>query len=337
MGGLMQMSRFGLVILAIMFGSVSGAAWAQTALTMEKNEAELTSQLIYRTSLGRADDVRLLLKMKLNPSLTNKEGVPLLSLAAARKDNEALNVVKALVEGGADVNGKNTRGQTALFFAAKNGNAPVVKYLMEQKINYYALDKNGDIARTYAHRAGHKEVVDLMDDFVKAQTSAALEEHSTPERNLEVQLSDDANEEKIVVEDSPKSLPAKKPEKPPVDVKKLVYDAAYNACAFQYWSYCRATEQTTDFSENLLRDTIAMHKENYSVASRGLMEELKVDQAYIKKISDPSMQAVYNQINAMPSRTYRRQQGVGTFKDMEKRCSLVADTLQIALPAAKKK
>ena len=73
------------------------------------------NEIIYRANLGRADDVELLIKQGGSPNQASSEGVPILSLAAARRDAEGINVVKRLIKLGANINGRDSKGQTALF------------------------------------------------------------------------------------------------------------------------------------------------------------------------------------------------------------------------------
>jgi ankyrin repeat protein len=79
--------------------------------------------------------------------------------AAEKGDFE---VVKNLVEQGADVNENNKSDRTPLFGAAKSGNLEVVKYLLEQGANVNAIDKNGEFPLFYAAQSGNLEVVEYL-------------------------------------------------------------------------------------------------------------------------------------------------------------------------------
>lgn len=136
----------------------------------QMNEAQLRKEAIYRASLGRADDVRLLLNQGASPDLTNDDGTPLLALAAARKDSEAIPVMKVLLEKGANINAKDKQGRTALFAASQQSIIPNIQFLLDNNINYYAIDNKGDVARTVAFREGRPDIVAIMDNFVKAQS-----------------------------------------------------------------------------------------------------------------------------------------------------------------------
>jgi len=45
------------------------------------------------------------------------------------------NLVKYLIEQGADINKEDVNGKTPLFYVCSSGNENLVKYLMELKIN----------------------------------------------------------------------------------------------------------------------------------------------------------------------------------------------------------
>jgi ankyrin repeat protein len=78
---------------------------------------------------GKADVVRALLSTQdVNVSITDAQGnTPLIEAARFGHDD----VVRALIERGADLKPKNKEGQTALMLAVKNGHDDVVKILKE--------------------------------------------------------------------------------------------------------------------------------------------------------------------------------------------------------------
>lgn len=64
----------------------------------------------------------------------------LLMLAVQKKQN---GVAKTLIEKGADVNAKNSHGQSALLIAIASGNDKIVKYLIDCGADINAKDNNG--------------------------------------------------------------------------------------------------------------------------------------------------------------------------------------------------
>jgi len=305
-------------------------------------QQEVDKELAYRASMGRADDIKLLITKGANPNQLNEDGVPILSLASARKDPEALAAVMALTEGGAEINTKDKTGQTALYYAARSSNATVVDHLLKRGIDYYSLDNNGDIARTIAFRNGRQDIVDAMDAFVRGQSQTLTENYTNiqktaeeirleaEKRNAEAEKKAAADEEARIRKE--KNEQAKKLREYEANLKKLdqkVYDISYHACAFQYWSFNLAADQTTDLTEDETYEVIELHRETVQNESLEVMKMFDVGQEYVNRIIDPSKQYIFDQLNAMPSRTYRKQHGVGQLDDVATRCTRVARSWSI--------
>lgn len=64
----------------------------------------------------------------------------LLMLAVQKKQN---GVAKTLVEKGADINARDSHGQTALFIAIASGNDGIVKFLVDRGADVNAKDNKG--------------------------------------------------------------------------------------------------------------------------------------------------------------------------------------------------
>eukprot|EP00438_Fugacium_kawagutii_P025676 Skav205821 [mRNA] locus=scaffold307:535344:536603:+ [translate_table: standard] len=76
-----------------------------------------------------------------------------LFFAAARQhgqDSEASALCRMLLERGVPVNHADELGQTALFYAARQGHAGTIEYLMRQGADPNLVDKNGETAIFYA-------------------------------------------------------------------------------------------------------------------------------------------------------------------------------------------
>ncbi|MDE3016658.1 MAG: ankyrin repeat domain-containing protein [Pseudomonadota bacterium] len=289
-------------------------------------------EIIYRASLGRADDVRLLLKQGASPNEKNHAGVPLLSLAAARIDGEGINVAKVLVDAGADVNGNDAIGRTALFYAANSGNLPMVKYLLDKGIHYYAEDNNGTIARTLAFQAGHMDIVKAMDDFVKAQTKKVDEQYKKADAILAERYREEQKRRAVPPPSPPP--PSPKPASPPEnkaakqrkeeDVKRLAHDLSFHACAFQYWYFVDAVKQITELSPDEMDVAIDSHKKQMEVIEKALIRDYGKEPRFVINISDSAQKRIYSELAALESNSYRHEKGVGRMDDVEARCQNIS-------------
>src|SRR5262245_10329748 len=91
-----------LIAILILFFSIPAAL----AVDATKDD------LIYRVNLGRADDVKLLLKQgNLSANEKDAAGTPLFLLAARRRDSEGIEVMQVLLDAGADINVKDNEGR----------------------------------------------------------------------------------------------------------------------------------------------------------------------------------------------------------------------------------
>lgn len=100
--------------------------WREMTEAMLAAGVELNPKTIYASPLDHAIDeddvviIETLLKKGANPNLRDSETGETLLMSAARYSTP--DVVKALIEGGADVNARNNSGQTALTLADTKDN-----------------------------------------------------------------------------------------------------------------------------------------------------------------------------------------------------------------------
>lgn len=80
-------------------------------------------------------------------------------LDAAFKGN--LDCVKHLVQQGADVDDTDSKGHTALMWAAEGGVLGCVKYLVQQGADIHAMDKDGDTALQWAMQYNDEAHLDV--------------------------------------------------------------------------------------------------------------------------------------------------------------------------------
>lgn len=326
-----QKSRYaflagGLLLLLPMAGFAEDVA-TPAASAEPAAPAAPAGEIVYRTNLGRADDVKLLISQGASPNQTNPDGVPLIALAASRIDPEGINVLKALLEAGADVNGKDGIGRNALFYAAEKGNKNAVALLLEKNIDYYAVDANGDIPRNMAHNARHDDVVKQIDDFVRTQTQKVREQYKEFGKQMNPETPTPQITDKSVAMDSQSDeddgyVDEEEPKKPAEGdaFKNALQELAFHNCAFQYWSYIRAIKQSSPLSADEMDIAIDSHKERILSLQAELFDEYEIDAKRLERVSNTAKKSIFQILDRMPSKSFRREQGVGRMEDMQARC-----------------
>ena len=103
--------------------------------------------------------IKLLIEAGANVNAKENDGRTPLMCAADKGHSE---IVKLLIENGADVNAKNNYGHTSLMCAAGKGHTEIVKLLIEKGANVNAKNNYGRTPLMYAADEGHTETVKLL-------------------------------------------------------------------------------------------------------------------------------------------------------------------------------
>jgi len=126
-------------------------------------ESPNRTPLMIAAEEGKENLVKLLVEYGADVNAKDHYGDTALMLAA---NAGHLNVVEFLVEHGANVNavaaGYIYAGSTALIYASEKGQVNVVKYLIKHGANINAKNKNGDTALSLAENNGHTEVARIL-------------------------------------------------------------------------------------------------------------------------------------------------------------------------------
>jgi hypothetical protein len=96
-------------------------------------------------------------------SLRDAQGTPVIVKAAV---GDCVEGVKALVNGGADVDITDANGRTALHAAAGMSTAAMVQFLVERKYDIKAKTKTGDTALSLAKTNNYKGKTEQRDKIV---------------------------------------------------------------------------------------------------------------------------------------------------------------------------
>ena len=139
---------------------------ATTAQDQEKANAALlqtaeedNTALIRAACLGKTEVVRQLLDRGADIEAKDKDGETALIRAACLGEAE---VVKLLIERDANIEAKGRHGYTALMVSAINGRIGIIKILLAAGANMGAKNENGETALILAERQGQDQVSDLL-------------------------------------------------------------------------------------------------------------------------------------------------------------------------------
>jgi len=117
--------------------------------------------LMMVAEIGNAQIVRQLLEAGADPNFTDAVDYTALAFAAA---NDRLETVRVLVEAGADVNGAVTYGNTSLMLACEKGAVDVARFLLDRGADANTTNRDRETALMRAAEIGHPSLVRLLVD-----------------------------------------------------------------------------------------------------------------------------------------------------------------------------
>jgi Ankyrin repeats (3 copies) len=108
------------------------------------------------------------------------ENTPL--IAASSDGRVDINIVRWLLDHGAEINSRQFQGGTALHLAARWGHLHALQALLEHGADINALNNDGEVPLHLASSDGHDDVLDLLQSLIAygSDVNAQNEEGSTP-------------------------------------------------------------------------------------------------------------------------------------------------------------
>jgi len=246
----------------------------------------LNDTLIYHTYFGQATSVQQALTKGADPNTRDEHGWPALAAAADRSDKEAYPIAKALIEAGADVNAAKDRNYP-LLNAIKNENEKLVALMVAADVNLRVKNIEGVSVYSIAKKLGNPKIIyqiekELME---QAQTQTFLRGRQ--------------------------------------HLKQLTTQYAFHHCAFQYWGYYLRSKQDKNVDETLVKNRMQLHANDAAaIGQRAAQYFPTIFQSKYEQIASTQRESVSKTLNDMISNRNRRRLGVGTLKDMFKRCHL---------------
>lgn len=130
---------------------------------------KLNSDIVYYANLGTAAKIAEILTKGADPNTKSKEGWPAISLAASRNDREGNGIVQTLVEAGADMNVRDPKGETPIMNAITNNNLNLVRYLIEKGADFRAVNTAGRSVLAFAEYYGNQEIIHLIQETIRLE------------------------------------------------------------------------------------------------------------------------------------------------------------------------
>jgi ankyrin repeat protein len=150
--------------------------WApSSSFALDKADEDL----IYQANFGTPDKVSAALKAGGNPNAVGADKWPAISLAALRADDHALPIIKLLVEAGGNLNTRDANGETPLMNAITVNDAEMVKYMIEQGADFYATNTSGRNVQEFAKHYGNQQVAGLIAEAIRIDQQRVQEGRSS--------------------------------------------------------------------------------------------------------------------------------------------------------------
>jgi|GEM_PF-4965405 len=253
-------------------------------------QAPQVEDFLRRVSFGSATDVKYYIDNGMDPNSAN-DGYNALELAIAREDAESINIVRALVEGGADIWHTNPHGDYALHSAIKHNNIEAVKYIMNMGVSLYAKNNEGLTPEKLAIAYDHPEIVKLIKQTKLARKKA---------------LADLRTGENLI---------------------KYLKLYSFNHCTQQFIEYHVNSPKTTDANKTILQQVLqdqADESTKYVDLLHGIFD---MSEKSLKAINLNSRQAVYNRLQVLAPKLKTAASNVAQDKFVKQRCGKISDKI----------
>ncbi len=247
----------------------------------------MSEELAYRVRFSRADDVELLLKKGANPNEINNIGLPMVSVAAGRSDDDAVPVLRMLSKYGADLNRGGANNQYPILIAARDNNLSMMKFLIEEaKVDYSVRDLNGMMPYEIAEYYGNEEAASLIRELT---------------------------EEKLAEERWLKSSERR---------DELIGELSDHYCKHQYMYYYYTSGQ--DKHEQDFIDTqIQTYRDEATAMLHELHTNFAIPYEYATTIKVNVSDVVKKELDRLVSNRERRRLGIGSQRDIKERCDRI--------------
>lgn len=249
--------------------------------------SKLDENLIYNANFGEASEVRKFLDAGANPNAVGEDGWPTISLAAMRPDDQGMTIVRMLVDAGVNLNVRDVNGETPLMNAITNNNAPMVKYMIEHGADFRAVNKSGTKVLDFAKHYGGDEVVAIVQEAIRLEEERIREGRSRRH------------------------------------YFRMMDDYIYYNCVLQYLAYNRDTRLYPTTRKEEINRRIEVAQGHIGNAQTELAYNFNLSNHRLEEISRQTQSMIFDELEAMISNRNRLKYGVGSDKDLDKRCQKI--------------
>lgn len=255
--------------------------------------------LIYRVTLGKADEVLKLLEKGANPNATNINAMPALSAAAERLDGESAAIAAHLLDKGAAIDGVDPDGNTALHTAIKMQNTDMIWFLLSRGADFHLKNKQEQTPLALAESLGVEPVTALIKQAI------AIEQQRIVDAKSEAAL------------------------------KITMRKHAYMNCAASYLRYYEISVKGRNSKE--VDKSFADQTKTLKDYAEHMQKQFSLSPSDVAYIAYTSSDSIVGELDAMVSNQNRERLGFGSQEDMDKRCSKIADAWNLSVFDPKKK
>ena len=143
---------------------------------------ELISLLIDGCRYGDEEDVLQALKSSVSPNAVDSYGRNGIHMAAG---NGHAQIVKLLVDAGADAAAENAEGSTPLHWACLNGHVDIVEFLLDKGAKLSACNKAGRTPFDEAISRDQQKVLDYLESRKDKEDGEGKEQLADPEEEID--------------------------------------------------------------------------------------------------------------------------------------------------------
>lgn len=147
-------------LIASIKGEERGCAALFTAITRGGGKAldDLMFPEPFEHYYAGIEAMRTLIALGADPNAKDEDGNSILHAHSSEWEPDQADIVRLLIESGAEVNAPGSYGQTPLHYAASNGHDDIVAILINAGADPFLEDEFGDTADKEAFIHGHHEI-----------------------------------------------------------------------------------------------------------------------------------------------------------------------------------